>query len=200
MGPDRTALPSERGRTGSLVQPKAQHDWHFSRSGRHRDQRLAVRGLTQRRGILGCNSDRSLPFFGNAVSSMINQALSPPTNSTACRHKFAFSDALSRMPAPIKWCSRSLLLREQPWAGCSCDHHHQRPLLVVRPYPPPLNTRNYRHLTHRTVSSTGANTSACTGAVSEYQPITARRPSPEAYTSSASPQYCSGCPLTTKLG
>src|SRR3546814_12824796 len=51
----------------------------------------------------------------------------------------------------------------------------QLALLLVGPYPPPLRPRHYRDLTHRTVPSTGANTSACTGAISKYQPITARQ-------------------------
>ena len=59
--------------------------------------------------------------------------------------------------------------------------HHQRPFLLIRPETPTLNTRNYRHLTHGTVSNTGANTSACTGAISKTRSIHARRPQPEAY-------------------
>lgn len=54
-------------------------------------------------------------------------------------------------------------------------------LLLIGPYAPPLRPRNYCDLDHRTVPCTGANTGARTGAISKYQPITARRPSPERY-------------------
>ena len=57
----------------------------------------------------------------------------------------------------------------------------QRPLLLVRPYPASLNARNYRHLTHRTVANTSANTVACTSATSADHPSPARRPPPEEY-------------------
>jgi hypothetical protein len=65
-------------------------------------------------------------------------------------------------------------------AGCR-NCRNQLPLLFVAPHPAPLRPRYYCDLTHRTVPCTGANTSACTGAISKYQPITARRPSPERY-------------------
>jgi hypothetical protein len=55
----------------------------------------------------GATPTEALPFLGSAVSSMISQALSPPTNPSACRHNVASSGALSQIPAPMKWCRRS---------------------------------------------------------------------------------------------
>lgn len=48
------------------------------------------------------------------------------------------------------------------------------PLLLVRPDPAPLHARDHRHLAHRTVANTGANTVACTSATSATQPRAAK--------------------------
>lgn len=50
----------------------------------------------------GATPTEALPFFGRAVSSMISQAPSPPTSSSAWPYKVASSGALSNRPAPMK--------------------------------------------------------------------------------------------------
>ena len=50
----------------------------------------------------GATPTEALPFLGRAVSSMISQPLSPPTNSSACRHNVTSSGPLSQIPAPMK--------------------------------------------------------------------------------------------------
>lgn len=50
----------------------------------------------------GARPTEPAPFLGMAVSSMISQALSPPTSASACFHNVASSGALSQTPPPMK--------------------------------------------------------------------------------------------------
>jgi hypothetical protein len=100
-------------------------------------------------------------------------------------HKLRKTSRVSKhLPAPAINLAR-------PQVGSPCNlgnvraglryRRYQRLLLLFRPSPSALHARHYRYLTHRTVSNTGANTSACTSAISDYPINPARRPLTEAY-------------------
>ena len=74
---------------------------------------------------------------------------------------------------------RDRQMLQAPSGDRLASRRNQRPLLLARPDPAPFKTRDHRHLTHRTVANTGANTVACTSATSADHLHTARRSLPE---------------------
>ena len=107
------------------------------------------------------------------------------------RRPFRLNHKLRKTSRVTKHLPAPAINLPRPQVGSPCNlgnvraglryRRYQRLLLLFRPSPSALHARHYRHLTHRTVSCTGANTSACTGAISDYPINPARRPLTEAY-------------------
>src|SRR3546814_6602835 len=87
-------------RASSLVQLSGRNSRKPSMIGTSRDASVTDTSVWQfaflpsADAYCGATPTDAVPFFGNAVSSMISHALSPPTSASACSHRVASSGPL----------------------------------------------------------------------------------------------------------